>query len=231
MIGRFRYEDYDLKSVKFHMRADKTKQIAGIPFAIYLSAADENGLPVADGRVTLRLVSPRVTSYLAPHVFVPDTLWVHQVNLDPIGETKVIIPDSIFPKASFNYDIEANFLNSNNESHTETTSVSYFSQRFNINASLVNDSLVVSYLDMGKPTTAKALISSMNANDDTLTKTTVTLPAITPINPNVSIYNIETDSVEYDVELKEESPNLSVSGERTADSLFVQITNPRRIHF
>ncbi len=51
------------------------------------------------------------------------------------------------------------------------------------------------------------------------------------INPNVASYDIETDSAYTDLELKKNESGLSLSGYRTADSLFVKINNERNLHF
>ncbi len=57
VTGRFRYEEYELGKLTFTARADKQKYARGDTVRISLSAADENNMPVYDGRVKV-LVKP-----------------------------------------------------------------------------------------------------------------------------------------------------------------------------
>ncbi|HTD99574.1 MAG TPA: alpha-2-macroglobulin family protein [Mucilaginibacter sp.] len=229
--SRFRYEDYELKSIHFNARLDKKEQVPGDKPAIYLKAADENDLPVPDGRVTITLTTSRASYYKTLTAYVPDTLWVHKVQLDPIGETKVIIPDSIFPKVDIDYEITADFLNSANEHHSQSLEASFKYERYNIVNELSGDTLKSTYKEFGKEIKSSAWISAINANDDTLSKVKVILPSKIIINPIAAIYNIETDSADTDFELKEQEANISVSGERSIDSLFIKVNNPRNLTF
>ncbi|AMR32131.1 hypothetical protein A0256_12205 [Mucilaginibacter sp. PAMC 26640] len=229
LTGNFKYEEYELKSVKFAMRADKKEHWPGSPLAIYLKATDENDLPVADGRVNLKLITSRVNDYKTNHAFIPDTLWLHKITLDAIGETKVVIPDSIFPKAGVAYDIEAQFLNSNNEEQTEHLYEKFIYRRFNILTEIVNDTLKIKHEEFGKSMVTQAFVSVLNAEGDALSKTKITLPGSILINPSAAEYHIATDSTDIDVSLKEFESNISLSGERTADSVFISINNPRKL--
>lgn len=229
--GNFRYEDYELKSINFNARIDKTEHRPGEKAAIYLKATDENGLPVADGRVSLTITTSYSNSYKADHVFLPDTLWTHKAELDPLGETKVVIPDSIFPKADVNYNVYADFLNAANERRQEQLGGKYVYDRYQITTRLNGDTLEAACFEFGKEIKVRAIICALNAKDDTLSAVKVMLPSKTIVNPNAKTYTIETDSSEVDLELQKENPNLSIGAERTADSLFVNITNPRNLHF
>jgi TonB-dependent SusC/RagA subfamily outer membrane receptor len=231
IFSSFRYEEYELKSTKFDMRTDKKEHWRGTPLAVYLKATDENDLPVPDGRVTLTLTTSSVNSYTSKRVFVPDTLWVHDVTLDPLGETKVIIPDSIFPAASIYYHVDAQFLNSNNEERSKSEYINFNNDKFNIITELVGDTLKANYQQFGKDIKGMATISALNADDDTISKIKVTLPAKAIINPNAVTYNIETDSTDTDINLKDFEADLSIAGERTADSLLIKVNNPRKLHF
>ncbi|MFB9845012.1 alpha-2-macroglobulin family protein [Mucilaginibacter ginsenosidivorans] len=228
--AQFKYEEYELRSVNFSARLDKTEHWTGDPLAVYLKATDENDLPLSDGRVTLTLTNPVIKYNHLTKLFVPDTLWVHQLTLEPAGETKVLIPDSIFPRTSLDYEIHAQFLNSNNESHSTQNRVTYNCERYRISAEIKGDTLVSSYFKLGKEIKGEALISALSG-EDTLSKMKVVLPSKIIINPNAVTYNIETDSTDMDVDLKESQSGISLSGYRTADSLFVRVANERNLHF
>jgi TonB-dependent SusC/RagA subfamily outer membrane receptor len=229
--GRFQYEEYELKSIHFSMRADKKEHWPGSQQVVYLKATDENELPVADGRVVLTLTASSVNDYKSNHQFVPDTLWTYKLALDAVGETKITIPDSIFPKADVNYDINAQFLNSNNEQQNSEAEGKFKYDRFHIITDVVNDSLKINHQEYGKPAAATGIVSALNADGDTLTRQKIVLPGFVLINSNASEYNIETDSTDTDLEMKDFEGNISLSSERTTDSAFVSVANPRKLHF
>jgi TonB-dependent SusC/RagA subfamily outer membrane receptor len=227
----FKYEEYELKSTQFAMRTDKKEHGPGNLLAIYLKATDENSLPVPDGRVNLVLTTNNFQSSKLASVFVPDTLWQHKVTLEPVGETRVLVPDSIFPKADINYQINANFLNSSNESQSAYQHIKYTYERYHIKLDIEKDSLIAKAYEWGKEVKLPALISATNDDDDTLSNVKVMLPARLKINPYAHEYAAETDSAYDAIELDELQANLNLSGYRTADSVFVQVANPRRIPF
>ncbi|WP_426589233.1 carboxypeptidase-like regulatory domain-containing protein [Mucilaginibacter sp. R-33] len=231
LTGRFKYEEYELKSITFSTRIDKEEHGPGNPATLYLKAVDENNLPVTDGRVTVTFNTRGTGMRRQNYTFVPDQLWTHQLQLDPVGETKLIIPDSIFPKADITYTINSEFLNSNNEQQSANNDMSYRYSRFSIAAKLNGDTLISNAFDNGKAIQTMATISALNAKYDTITRVRVMLPAKTIINPYADSYDIETDSAYADLALKDNNAGISLSGYRTADSVFVKVENPRHLHF
>jgi TonB-dependent SusC/RagA subfamily outer membrane receptor len=231
LTGQFKYEEYELKSITFNTRVDKEEHWPGNPATLYLKAVDENNLPVTDGRVTVTLNTRGTGMHRQNYTFVPDQLWTHQLQLDPVGETKLIIPDSIFPKADVTYTINSEFLNSNNEQQSADNSMSYRYNRFNITTKLNGDTLITNAFDNGTAIQTMATISALNAKNDTISTIRVMLPSKTTINPYADSYDIETDSTYTDLDLAENNSGISLSGYRTADSLFVKVENPRHLHF
>ncbi|RFZ85492.1 hypothetical protein DYU05_07810 [Mucilaginibacter terrenus] len=231
MSGNFKYQEYELKSIHFAMRTDKEDHYPGDPLVAYFKASDENDLPVADGRVVLTLLTSSASNYKVNHVFVPDTLWQHKFNLDPVGETKLTIPDSIFPKATVSYQLEAKFMNSNNEGQEQQKEATFYYEKYRVKTEVVNDSLKISHLVNGKSVSSSAMVSALNVEGDTLSKVKLMLPGFALINPNAAEYNIATDSTDTDVELKDFTGDITLSSERTADSVFVNVANPRKLHF
>ncbi|RYU86576.1 hypothetical protein EWM62_18150 [Mucilaginibacter terrigena] len=227
--GTFKYEEYELKGIKFNTRLDKEENRPGNPMSVYLKATDQNDLPVADGRVTLTIIGDKLMSFTNSQLFVPDTLWVHKLTLDPVGETKVVIPDSIFPKADIGYSVHAAFLNADNELQEDEKQASFKYQRFNLNTKVVGDSLKIDYEEYGRQIKGMALVSALNADDDTLSATRLMLPGLVKINPNADNYAIETDSLEKTLEVSQFEASVAISGERTADSVFINIDNPRNL--
>src|SRR5690606_25395026 len=91
--------------------------------------------------VTILVKSSNVSQYYNKLTFVPDTLWSHHLKLDPLGDTKLSLPDSIFPNASLEYNVEATFTNTENERHTKTLTLSYDARAYGVEYELVSDSL------------------------------------------------------------------------------------------
>lgn len=231
LTGQFKYEEYELKSITFSTRVDKTEHGPGNPAILYLKAVDENNLPVTDGRVTVTLNTRGTGTHRQNYIFVPDQLWTHQLQLDPVGETKLIIPDSIFPKADVTYTINSEFLNSNNEQQSADNDMSYRYSRFSVTTKLNGDTLISNAFDNGKSIQAMASISALSSKYDTISRVRVMLPSKTIINPYADSYDIETDSAYADLDLKDNNADISLSGYRTADSVFVKVENPRHLHF
>ena len=231
--GKFRKEEYELGAVTFSARADKDEHNRGNPLAVYLKATDENDMAVLDGRVELVVTTTNSASpdFYATHVFIPDTLWAHTQQLDAVGETKIVLPDSIFPAASFHYKIECTFLNSNNEYNTKTLQNYFDNDRYSILFEHRGDSLYIAQLNGTATTTAEAIISAMDGNYDEIFKQSVRLPATIPVNPYVSYYEAETDECYNDYEIKNTQNLVSCRMYRTKDSVFIQVENPRKIPF
>lgn len=226
---RFEYEEYELKAINFKIRADKETHQPGDTLNIYLKATDENGLPVPDGRVDLLVKTSFINNYKGDHVFVPDTLWTHTVQLDPLGETKVTLPNSIFPPVSMSYSVQAEFLNSSNEHRSKSTYLNYKADNYQVKTKLNGDTLKIHSYIKGKKSPLKATIFAIS-NSDTLKTQRLVLPADIIIDPYVSDYVIVTDSTRTEFNLGIEETGVVITGKRTADSAKVAVKNKHKLH-
>jgi TonB-dependent SusC/RagA subfamily outer membrane receptor len=231
IAGKFKYEEYELKSTTFSVRTDKNEHEPGNPVAVYLKATDENDLPVPDGRVAIKLITGSVPRFKTDKIFVPDTLWTQQLKLDAVGETKVTIPDSIFPKADINYRMEAELLSSDNERHSQTEYLNFKYNNYKLKYGYAGDSLKITSLFLGKAASLPACINAINFTGDTVSRMNVTLPATVIVNPNIRSYFVKADSAALDIKVWQVQADLNFSGYQTADSLFVKVSNPHHIHF
>ncbi len=230
MRGRFQYEEYELDAITFSARSEKDVHSRGEETAVYLKAADENGLAVLDGRVqlTVRAQPYSAKTFSAPAVFLPDTLWQHEQLLDAVGETKIILPDSLFPKAHFSYWIECVFLNSNNERQTQTLRHAFRDHPERVLFEQQNDSLRIERLVSGKPQPVAATLYSFTGDDDTLSAQPVQLPLTVRVNPFANRVKLKTATLEDEYEIKAESL-VSAQAARTKDSVFIRLFNPQRL--
>jgi alpha-2-macroglobulin len=233
MRGKFEYEEYELAAINFKARSDKEENHLGDPVSVYLKATDENDLPVMDGRVELS-VTPSTYGAKEFHqaaVFLLDTIWRYTQILEQSGETKITLPDSIFPAASFPYTIECVFLNSNNERHSQRLSQHYFHNPYKIVIDQKDDSLFVRQLHRNKTDIVKATIVAFNENDDTLGIQKLFLPTVIKINPFARTYEVETDTAFEEYILRQKQAMVYCQAIRTRDSVFIASQNPQRLFF
>jgi TonB-dependent SusC/RagA subfamily outer membrane receptor len=228
----FRYEDYELKAVNFSVRTDKDKFSPGNPVSIFLKATDENELAIPDGRVEVQVSNFQSKRFYAPKVFIKDTLWTKTILLDPVGETKLVLPDSIFPKADGNFSVHFKFLNSNNESQYTQKQLEYNFQQQSIESALVKDSLKIEYLEGGKSVQQKAWIITSYKEDNQADSVQVSLPVKLKVNYHASGYEVKMEKGYKDqISLSEFQPEITVSARSSRDTLQVLVANLHKIPF
>jgi len=224
----FWFEQYELKQNDFSIRSNENKLSKNKSKIIFLKGTDSNDMPLYDIDVSLVMTTKSVSEFYDPFLFVPDTLWTHNLKLDPLGETRVTIPDSIFLNAAFDVEVSALFRNAENEIQIKTLNLNYDSQLPEYQSKLSNDSIYFSSREPGESLS----LSLFNANYDEQETRTVTLPYREKINPNVNYYELikEKHTVET-LELNTQSDSLEVMATRTKDSLIIDVQNPRKLFF
>ncbi len=230
--GNFRYEDYELKSVKFSVRADRQAFGPANPVTVFLSAKDENDLAVPDGRVVVNVIANNVHNYRDNHVFVPDSLWSTELKLEPVGETKLILPDSIFPNADVNFMLRSTFLNSNNESQDDTQYLNYTFKSTNIKSSLQRDSILLDYLINDKSTPVKAKLTTWYSAVLKADSAEVALPLLSKLDSRIYKYTINTaDGYSQEILQNALYPNFAIAAVHTRDSLTIKVNNVQKLNF
>jgi alpha-2-macroglobulin len=229
--GTFKYEDYELSKNKLKIRLDEKKQYKGKPFKAYISGTDENDLNLLDARLEIFILPKEINEYLDKKVFIPDTLYFTKKDLEAGNETEIFIPDSIFPKINLKYDLHVRLLTSDNEMIVEDENVDYYHFKRDFNIALKKDSIEFIYKENGS---AKAKNVKITAIDNFGNKTEL-LDSITPckllLNPYYAKYSIKSDSLEKSIDISSEPSLLECRSERTKDSLYIVVDNPRQIPF
>jgi TonB-dependent SusC/RagA subfamily outer membrane receptor len=234
--SNFRYEDYELKALTFSVRLDKDEHSKKNPASIYMKAVDENDLAVPDGRVEI-IATANQTIYAKESVFIPNLLWKKEMNLEPVGETKLILPDSIFPNANFSFNLQFKFKNSNNETRNAYKTLNYKHVLPNeiekeLKSSLVADSLSVDYLEDGKSVKQKAFLVLQSAEGENLDSLMVNLPAKIKIDYRAENYFFKLENgFKKSVSLYDFNTDISVNAYQNKDSLYVKINNQHKIPF
>ncbi|WP_343534774.1 alpha-2-macroglobulin family protein [Pedobacter sp.] len=226
----FIYEEYELKSIDFKLRASKSTFAKNDSVTLFMKATDENELAVPDGRVKLSVITSNIKKYFSKSVFTPDTLWTKEIKLDPVGETKLIIPAHVFPDAEINFKVNAHFLNSNNESKNANVNLT----RENENADLITvklekDSLAF-YNQENKPFNQAFLLKSFSFNDELLDSATVNAHKI-KADYRAEYYELFHAGKKQTYYLTDNKPELSIAAQHTKDSVRVKINNEHKIPF
>lgn len=230
--GSFRYEEYELNSISFSMRGEKEEHSRKEPQSLYFKATDANGLAIMDGRVELNVITTNVKEFTADNIFVPDILWTYKFKLDPLGETKVVLPDSIFPDADIKYSVQAEVFNADNESEDAAADFTFSTSPLNeFIFEAKADSLYISQADGTSAGASLARISAIDADSDTLETFSLQLPTRIKINPHAEEYKVKAGKLSDWFELEDVKPGLEARARRTSDSLFVKVDNPRKIPF
>lgn len=227
---RFGYEEYELVSATFTARTDHTRHTRGTPMAVYFKATDENNLPVLDGRVKISVESSRVQRTFQSTVFIPDTLWQYEIPLEPTGETKVILPDSIFPAASIDYAIRCQFLSASNESRWEQLFRSYDYPTEEISFKEQADSLEINSLVSGKSVPDEGQLILLTADGKRMQETPITLPAKIPLHPFAGSYVVKTAKTSNRY-TNNSANKITGVAYRTRDSVFIQLSGTRHLPF
>jgi alpha-2-macroglobulin len=231
--GKFHFEEYELKSIQFNARVDKGKHGAGESPTVYLKATDENELAVFDGRVNISVTVSKYSSktFHQPRVFLPDTLWQHSQAMDPLGETKITLPNSIFPPCSFDYEINCRFLNSNNEERAQTLHQQFEGQPYRLQFENKNDSIHISIIKNGRLINTSGIIVAINNTNDTIGRWAISFPGTIKTNTFASQYAVQTEELNETFKATEIKPDISCSSFRTSDSVFLQVSNPNQLYF
>ena len=228
----FKFEEYELGSTQFKARAENDVHHRGKNALLYFKATDDNGMAVLDGRVQV-VVKPNSNSFSTSeaNLFVADTLWNYTVPLEAIGETKLVLPDSIFPKANFNYEVICNFLNTNNESKKEILYHQFENSEYQLQVKETNDSLWITQEKGNKSIETTAEITLYTNRGDSIASIKAVLPAQMRLYPHVSRYQLKSAYSEKSYLPKRNSGKLSANAQRTADSVFIVVDNPAKYNF
>ncbi|GIL22895.1 MAG: hypothetical protein BroJett042_14080 [Bacteroidota bacterium] len=218
----FRYEQYELKANQFLARSENNrKEKGGI---LYLKGTDSNDMPLYDVQAEVLVMPKHVNTIYQTQVFVPDTLWFHKIKLDVVGETKIVLPDSIFPKADLTYKAVVAFLNADNERQTKELILQYNFNKPPVRFEIKNDSIWVT----AGALTDSAELTALGWDDEEIFTKQIQLPYHEKINPFIKEYEAGMSTSWEFLEMAEYD-KLEVLSTRTKDSISITISNPRKI--
>ena len=233
--GEFRFEDYELKKNTYTFRVSQKDFYKGEKVLLFAKGTDENNLNVPDATVRLTVLPHQFVKFTDPLVFVKDTTWYYEQKLDAVGETKIMLPDSLWANAEIKYSVKAEFLNADNEKSDSNTEFTCHFQTATYRLSLPNDSLKAEYLEAGVSKPKTALLVSLTEKDEEIERKTVHLPYYERLNPYAEAYKLQDLPPDHStlatLDLMEEPARLEVFTSRSPDSVKIDVANPRHLPF
>lgn len=231
LSASFYFEDYELNSLSLDIRTEADEHYQGKPLSLWVKGTNDNGMNLQDARIKVLLTPVSVNKIFGRKTMVGDTIWMHTRNLEPAGETEVVILDSLFAKMNLEYNIRVELTTSDNEVITESKEINFYWDRSEIKGTVVNDSLNVRFFKNSVDTLTKICRIAYDVNNNEMLKDSLTLPYQFKLNPLVKRYEFSTDSsrCKEDVTISSSTSGVEVLTQRTADSVFVRLVNPNRV--
>lgn len=203
--GSFYYEEYELDRITFTATAGKEQYVRGDTVKLTLKAADENNMPVYDGRVeiTIKPSQYRRQEYLSRTAFVPDEIWKHSFGMEGKASKELTLPDSIFVRdVSMSYDVACTFFDAGNEKQERHLTLFRDARRRMIDYSVDKGMLTLRELADGRSVETPALLTAYNSEYDIVSQDSVTLPCTLPLSWIVSEYEVKTAAASEDIHVE-----------------------------
>jgi len=232
---QFVYEEYELKSIRLSVNVDKKEYAVGDSVKIKLKVSDENDMAVYGGRAEIYVTPLQIDKQKKNEIiFIPDTLWSYNLEMNDIAERTIVLPDSIFPgDVSLLYRVNCIYLSADNERKMEFKTLYRNTKDHIIDFSLSKGMLTIQQLHKGKSQEAKAEIRIEGENTENIKQESVLLPYTLPIPWYASDITVRTKETEgiYDFEEVLEEEQLGYNFYRSNDSVYLQVDNPASIPF
>lgn len=227
----FNFEDYELKKNTLTIRTSEPNQIKNKEFNVFVKGTDDNDLNILDAQLEVVVEPILVKNFFEKYSFIPDTLMYYSMILDPINETEIVIPDSIFPKANLSYKLTIKLKTSDNEVIVKTEDINYYYEKEEFRLELQKDSIVFKYYKDGVPTETIADILATDQKGNDLLLNRCTIPTTLLFDAYFNSYTVQNEHIEETLYINKESSLIKGGNERTRDSVHIFVENPRKIKF
>ncbi|MBO7337184.1 MAG: hypothetical protein J6U33_00885, partial [Paludibacteraceae bacterium] len=228
----FVYEDYELKSSSLSLRFDSEKQLYGDSLIAYVTAMDENDLPLSSAKLIVKASRPYFSKSFERLSYFPVLgLYSDTLTVAPDGTARIAIPWQNMPLANFSYDLSVTLLTPDGERSVETRTVSYVYRDEQIKRSISSGKVHFEYLVSGKSEPGFAYIYGYDSNGKLIQQESGNLPYSMTLDPYINKYKVTVgDKTEY-IGMDDTPDSLYVTAVRKTNSVVFTVTNPRRINF
>ena len=204
--ANFYYEEYELDRITFTAKADRERYVRGDTVKLTLTAADENNMPVYDGRmeIAVRPAQYRQREYLSRTAFVPDEIWEHSFGMDGKATKELVLPDSLFVRdVSMSYAVKCTFFDAGNEKQELEVDIYMDCRSRKIDYSVDKGMLTLRELADGRSVETKALLTVYNSEYEILSCDSVTLPCTLPLSWMAYEYEVKTATASEEISVEE----------------------------
>ncbi|TVQ13422.1 MAG: hypothetical protein EA361_09680 [Bacteroidetes bacterium] len=228
---RFFYEDYELSGVNLSLRTPQKNHYRNTPFYVYTRGADENDLQIMDGRLEVKVSTISAEKFFVDNAFLPDVLHYDELSLEYNQETRIMIPDSVFPAANLQYEIEVRLFTASNETFTQTSRQTFYHRHQEFKVTAETDSLLIHYLENGESLPREVRIMGYDKFGNEVFFTEGTSPVYIEISPYLASYSLESNGFTQAVFMMDYESGISIASQRTGNSIQLKVQNQRDIPF
>ncbi len=223
----FYLEDYVLDELTYAFKCDKYSYLKGDTVRFTMEAKTTNQQAVPDGNYKLVVTSNNITAFFDNEVYVPDTLWRTEGNLDVSGRTELVLPPHLLPNGTYGIAATAYFTNSSGELKTMQANAQVSQTRPPIETKFADGMLKFMATDTALDNRkVKLRIEQVDHQRDTM----IALPFALRIQPEMeSVQIFNDDKILHNQGLQNLPDGISVYPIQTNDSVAFQIRNPLRI--
>jgi hypothetical protein len=229
--GQFKYEDYQLNETEFSASLDKDNYLINDSVMFRLKGNDANGIPLMDGKYSICVTLNSLSSFYPDSIYVSDTLWAHQGLMENSPETRVLIPDAVFPKVNASYSATIIFTNSNFETHEKILDFKIDREQEVLRLEQ-KDTLLLAYAS-GTPAAGDTyFLTALHSGSgfDSLFHKQIVLPYSGPVTPLAAEYVLSCKHRETRLSLRTDFSGVMASSRRTCDSVFFAVENAKALN-
>ncbi len=230
--SEFRIEDYELGNTTYKAKMSSNQYYNGQTPVIIMEGKDANDLPLLDAHATINIRYSHMTDHYRDTIFEDygwkNSIFRKEMLLDVSGETRLEIPDSIFPLAKAFYQVDVTLNNSENEPKSFRLNFGYDANTERYNLELDGDTINAEYYYLNKLYTGCTGTLLTYYNEVLLEEKEISFPYYEKLNYASTEYVLKDQL--GNIVKRIQTPNrinelIYVEGKRTHDSVYIDLKN------
>ncbi len=229
MKNIFVYEDYELNELQLKVKPVRKEHYHKEPLILNIEAVNENDLRILDGQLKVIVRPLEVNQYFETSCFLPDTLLLLHQQVKPKQDTKIVIPDTLFPKINLKYQVDVELSSADQQIVSQKEVFNYYYKKDWVDFQLLKDSIRFEFFENGIKTESELRLTGYDSFNHPVEHYQVKLPHQIKLNPHLAEYQVESETLKERLNIQNADDRISCFSERTNDSLFVEVINPYHI--